>query len=620
MEGGQLLQGSFHLTSLPDGRRGLLFIGSCLSTCLSLEAMVDSNTRFSDLPPHDLTPYNLTAGLRGEESGDVLVRLQMDKEQLITEKQVLEARAAKSADEIRSLRKSSYEVLGKLRKDLSFDTGSPSEMTLNILERIMQGEEVDMTQVFHVYDAIISSGSNLFKPVNVMEKLRSFDQNKAVNRNLMGLLLQKEEYEDEDEEDWRDWDADWDLAKTTGSLHPPSPRPPSQGKQGPNGISNMWNKVRNRSSALQTGPHLPDVIQITRKPRDLVAAVLANVGEWGFDSFELDRVTCGRPLSTLTFWLMKKMHLVPGRNEIRESRLARFLCRVEDRYMDNPYHCRIHAADVVRTLYVLLTRGGVLKQVFSHDQEMAAIMSIMAAVLHDFEHKGVNNDFLIKTSDQLALTYNDRSPMENHHLAAAFTLMKEEQYDFLAALPIKAKERFRKQVIEMVLATDMKQHFTQLSLFNTKFSTPTPMAKVSQPAFASKSTRMQSTKRMVNSLSFARVASRMGGPVMDDDTRSLVLQMSLKVADLGHLASPQSVHIQWVRRLEEEFFKQGDREREAGLAITPLMDRRGEGVTLSQKGFFSVVVMPQFQAFCTAFVGCEPLLEAVRANETLWKS
>lgn len=28
------------------------------------------------------------------------------------------------------------------------------------------------------------------------------------------------------------------------------------------------------------------------------------------------------------------------------------------------------------------------------------------------------------------------------------------------------------QVIEMVLSTDMKQHFTQLSLFKTKFSTP----------------------------------------------------------------------------------------------------------------------------------------------------
>ena len=44
--------------------------------------------------------------------------------------------------------------------------------------------------------------------------------------------------------------------------------------------------------------------------------------------------------------------------------------------------------------------------------------------------RGVNNDFLIRTSDPLALLYNDASPMENHHLAAAFTLMREEPYAF----------------------------------------------------------------------------------------------------------------------------------------------------------------------------------------------
>jgi hypothetical protein len=59
------------------------------------------------------------------------------------------------------------------------------------------------------------------------------------------------------------------------------------------------------------------------------------------------------------------------------------------------------------------------------------------------------------------------SPLENHHLAAAFKLMRHPDFNFPAALPKCEFERFRKVVIELVLATDMKQHFSILSHFTT---------------------------------------------------------------------------------------------------------------------------------------------------------
>ena len=31
--------------------------------------------------------------------------------------------------------------------------------------------------------------------------------------------------------------------------------------------------------------------------------------------------------------------------------------------------------------------------------------------MHDFEHRGKTNDFLVNAYDDLAVTYNDRSPM-----------------------------------------------------------------------------------------------------------------------------------------------------------------------------------------------------------------
>ena len=40
-----------------------------------------------------------------------------------------------------------------------------------------------------------------------------------------------------------------------------------------------------------------------------------------------------------------------------------------------------------------------------------------------------------RAMDPLALRYNDVSPMENHHVSAAFTLLREEQYNVLENLP-----------------------------------------------------------------------------------------------------------------------------------------------------------------------------------------
>jgi len=48
---------------------------------------------------------------------------------------------------------------------------------------------------------------------------------------------------------------------------------------------------------------------------------------------------------------------------------------------------------------------------------------LTAAAIHDFEHPGVNNIFLTKLQDTIAIRYNDTSVLENHHVAASFELM-----------------------------------------------------------------------------------------------------------------------------------------------------------------------------------------------------
>ena len=93
-----------------------------------------------------------------------------------------------------------------------------------------------------------------------------------------------------------------------------------------------------------------------------VAASLASVDEWQFDSFKLMTASAGRPLSCLAFFLFKRMKLM-STFRLNEAKFVRFLIRVEDGYPDNPYHCRSHAADVLRSFHAVLHRGGVLKAV-----------------------------------------------------------------------------------------------------------------------------------------------------------------------------------------------------------------------------------------------------------------
>jgi len=49
---------------------------------------------------------------------------------------------------------------------------------------------------------------------------------------------------------------------------------------------------------------------------------------------------------------------------------------------------------------------------------------VIAALLHDYDHPGVTNAFLINSKHPLAMLYNDISVLESHHVAAALTAMQ----------------------------------------------------------------------------------------------------------------------------------------------------------------------------------------------------
>ncbi|MEW5314060.1 MAG: hypothetical protein WDW38_005584 [Sanguina aurantia] len=293
--------------------------------------------------------------------------------------------------------------------------------------------------------------------------------------------------------------------------------------------------------------------------------------EWQFDAWALDAASQGRPLSTLAYYLIHRAGLVQ-RFKLPGAQLARFLMAVEDGYQDNSYHNKRHAASVLQSLHVLLTRG----ELVPHYADPATLLGCyIAAVIHDYEHVGLTNDFLVATSAPLAMRYNDRTPLENHHVSAAFLLLQQPGCAFLKHLPQSEQDKMRKL-------------------------------------------GGSGRTSLVDDNCHRRVSLQLRVPFSETE-RVLSLQMALKCADLGHLAQALLVHLKWVEGLEGEFFRQGDREKDLGLPVSPLFDRTKPGVSKSQVGFFDVCVLPLFSAFSSAFPAALPMTAAMRQNYTYWK-
>mmetsp|Transcript_125429 Transcript_125429/g.196478 ORF Transcript_125429/g.196478 Transcript_125429/m.196478 type:complete len:142 (+) Transcript_125429:3-428(+) len=80
-----------------------------------------------------------------------------------------------------------------------------------------------------------------------------------------------------------------------------------------------------------------------------------------------------------------------------------------------------------------------------------------------------------------------------------------------------------------------------------------------------------------------------GEPLLDSIT---VISALLHFADISPCCRSADIFLRRTEIIEEEFFLQGDKERELGLPISPMMDRSGGKLVKSQEGFINFLVAP----------------------------
>eukprot|EP00698_Gefionella_okellyi_P003609 TRINITY_DN13389_c0_g1_i1.p1 TRINITY_DN13389_c0_g1~~TRINITY_DN13389_c0_g1_i1.p1 ORF type:complete len:580 (-),score=133.94 TRINITY_DN13389_c0_g1_i1:81-1820(-) len=243
------------------------------------------------------------------------------------------------------------------------------------------------------------------------------------------------------------------------------------------------------------------------------------------------------------------------RFNISEVRLKSFLLAVRAQYNSkNPYHNFRHAFDVTHAVYVCLTQGQGAARLLTHLDIFAVLV---AALLHDIDHPGTNNAFQMATASKLAIRYNDRSVLENHHCAHGFKLLLNEDNNIIAGLSPADYKDFRSTVISCILATDLALHME----YQTKF------------------------------------AALVDGTYDKDrrEDRLLLVQLLLKSADISNTCKRYELAKYWSDMVQEEFYQQGDNERRKGMSVSAFMDRSHRQQARMSINFIDFIVAPFYK-------------------------
>merc|ERR1719199_1128361 len=206
--------------------------------------------------------------------------------------------------------------------------------------------------------------------------------------------------------------------------------------------------------------------------------------------------------------------------------------------------------------------------------ELEQFSLLVGACAHDLGHPGVNNGFLSEVGHELALQYNDRSPLENMHCAKLYSIVNMPDSNVFANLTRDQYKEVRKYCIETILHTDMMGH--------------NAMVKELQMCWEINSEVLIAAEGAV-SLATIEVFNQ-------SDIKALAMNNFLHSADMSNPCRTWDCCQPWAMKVLEEFFAQGDQEKMLGVPVQFLNDRDKLNRPNSQIGFLEFMIVPFFAA------------------------
>ncbi|CAE6929410.1 PDE9A [Symbiodinium sp. CCMP2592] len=276
-----------------------------------------------------------------------------------------------------------------------------------------------------------------------------------------------------------------------------------------------------------------------------------------------------------------------------EALLQTFVSAVHKGYPDNPFHNFCHAVDVQTTI-VKMMKLTEADDFLSHLEQCSLLV---AGLGHDIGHPGFNNGFLSEVGHELAMKYNDRSPLENMHCAVLYQLLAKPETELFGSLSDDDYKEVRRICVETILHTDMACHQNMVKDLNLLYqihaealrqsASPQPGRVTSRPSIARPSRRRRSVLEGATDPSQIFSAP---------EHKMLVMESLLHAADVSNPAREWNVTQAWADKCLEEFFAQGDQERSRGIPVQFLNDRQKLNRPHSQIGFIEFMISPLFAA------------------------
>jgi len=281
------------------------------------------------------------------------------------------------------------------------------------------------------------------------------------------------------------------------------------------------------------------------------------------------------------------------RTNVQDVHVFKFVNECESKYKPNLFHNYAHALDVQYAAFRCMK----LIEADAFIPETSQFWLLVACIAHDLGHIGVNNQFLIESSHELALKYNDRSPLENMHCATLFQVVSDPQANVFAGVEKDLYKEMRKGIIQAILHTDVTKHQEMMKELVMLY-------QMNSEAFdVQKDENQGPTETIVEIL---------------HDHMQLTLNAILHCSDVGNPMKPWEIARRLAYLCVDEFFAQGDQEKAMGIPVQMLNDRDKVNRPNSQIGFIEFVIAPMVEGIVHIFPTMDGLADNLGTNIQHW--